>query len=186
MNVGAYCNGLGYGPKTSDVNAIDLEPKTTGISLSWGQTGQLGAPTATTCKGATASVSKYNYGSSNSLLADISPSGAVCGGTWNRNSPGGIADFTICTPPAGDFSGGTCTSTSCGVAQMAVAAAGVSSNPVPVYVHPPITSISINPNSLVESQCYSQNTPGPVLSPVPPAGGSANVTVLGGLNGRSY
>ncbi len=177
-NVGAYCNGLGYGPKTSDVNAIDLEPKTTGISLSWGQTGQLGAPTATTCKGATASVSKYNYGSSNLLLADISPSGAVCGGTWNRNSPGGIADFTICTPPAGS-SGGTCTSTSCGVAQMAVAAAGVSSNPVPVYVHPPITSISINPNSLVESQCYSQNTPGPVLSPVPPAGGSANVTVLG-------
>lgn len=175
-DVGAYCNGLGYGPKTNQVAAIDLEPKTTGISLSWGQTGQLQAPSATTCKGATASVSKYNYGSSDLLLADISPTGAVCGGTWNRNSPGGIADYTICTPPTGS-SGGTCNSTSCGVVQMTVAAAGVSSNPVPVYVHPPITSISLT--SAAENACYSQNFPGPVLSPVTPPGGSANVSVLG-------
>ncbi len=181
-DVGAYCNGLGYGPKTSQVDAIDLEPKTTGISLSWGQTSQLSAPSATTCKGATASVIRYNYGSSNLLLADVSPAGALCGGTWNRNSPGGIADFTICTPPAGS-SGGTCTATSCGVAQMSVSAAGVSSNPVPIYVHPPITSISISQNSSVESQCYSQNTAGPVLSPVPPAGSTQGDVVVLGPNG---
>jgi trimeric autotransporter adhesin len=179
-NVGAYCNGLGYGLKTNQVASITLQPETTGISLSWGQTGQLQSPTAATCKGASASISKYNYGSSNLLLADVSPAGAVCGGTWNRNSPGGIADYTICTPPAGS-SGGTCTSTSCGVAQMSVSAAGVASNPVPVYVHPPITSISFNASgsSSPETACYSQNQSGPVLSPVAPSGGTANVIVLG-------
>lgn len=179
-NVGAYCNGLGYGPKTNQVSAIDLEPKTTGISLSWGQTSQLSNPSAITCKGSTTSVARYNYGSSNLYLADVSPSGAVCAGTWNRNSPGGIADYTICTPPPGS-STGTCTSTSCGVVDMTVSAAGVSSNPVPVFVHPPITSISFTPNATNSPQtaCYSQNTAGPVLSPVPPPGGTANVSVLG-------
>lgn len=177
--VGDYCNGLGYGPKKSQVAAIDLEPKTTGISLSWGQTAQLGAPTATSCgAGSPVSVSRYNYGSSNLQLADVSPSGEICGGTWNRNSPGGIPDYTICTPPAGSGAG-ACTATSCGVVQMTVAAAGVASNPVPIYVHPPITSISIDPNSAVGTQCYSQNQPGPVLSPFAPTGGTATVKVLG-------
>lgn len=174
--VGDYCNGLGYGPKTSDVAAIDLEPKTTGISLAWGQTGTLGSKTATTCKGASASISHYNYGSSNLFLADISPSGEICAGTWNRNSPGGIADYTICTPPAGS-SGGTCTATSCGIVQMTVSAAGVTSNPVPVYIHPPITSISFSPAGTPnspENGCVSQNHAGPVLNP-----NSGNVTVLG-------
>lgn len=171
-NVGAFCNGLGYGPKVTDVNSILLQPETTGISLSWGQVAQVSTPTATNCKGATATVGLYNYGSSNLFLADISPTGSVCGGTWNRFSPGGIADFTICTPPAGS-SGGSCTSTSCGVAQLVASGAGVASNPVNVFVHPPITSIAFSPNSTIESQCFSQNQPGPVLTP------GTNVTVLG-------
>src|SRR6185437_13105645 len=175
--VGDYCNGIGYGAKKTDVAAIDLEPKTTGISLAWGQTAQLGLPQATSCGegGTPVSVALYYYGSSNLQLADISPNGEVCGGTWNRNSPGGIQDYTICTPPTGS-SGGTCTSTSCGVVNLTATAAGVTSNPVQVYIHPPITSISIDPNSSVESQCYSQNTSGPVLTPL---GSSPTVTVLG-------
>jgi hypothetical protein len=160
-NVGAYCNGLGYGVKTNAVYAIDLEPKLTGISLSWGQIGQLAQPTATNCKGASASVSKYTYGSSNLLLADISPTGSVCGGTWNRNSPGGIADFTICTPPAGANTE-QCTSTSCGVSQLTASGSGVTSNPVPVYVHPSITAITISPTA--QTSCTSQNQNGPVLT----------------------
>lgn len=178
-----FCNGAGFGPKTNQVAAIDLEPKTTGISLSWGETGQLKTPTATACGksgGATISVANFNFGSSNLNLADVSPTGAICGGTWNRNSPGGIADFTICTPPPGSASG-SCTATSCGVANVSAAAAGVSSNPVPVFVHPPITSISF-PSSAANSPnnaCFSQNTAGPVLSPVASAAGTANVLVLG-------
>ena len=160
-NVGAYCNGLGYGVKTDAVFSITLNPATTGISLSWGQIGQLSQPTAANCKGATASVARYTYGSSNLLLADISPTGAVCGGTWNRTSPGGIADFTICTPPAG-ANIQQCTATSCGVAQLTAAGAGVTSNPVPVYVHPPITAITISPSA--QTACTSQNQNGPVLT----------------------
>jgi hypothetical protein len=157
--VGNFCNGLGYGPLTSAVQSIALQPETTGISLSWGQTGQISAPSAINCKGATATVANYTYGSSNLLLADISPTGAICGGTWNRNSPGGIADFTICTPPTG-AAAEQCTSTSCGVATITATGAGVTSNPVPVYVHPPVTSISVP----AQTACVSQNHPGPVLS----------------------
>lgn len=178
--VGDYCNGLGYGPKVTDPASITLQPETTGLSLAWGQTAQLGTPVAFTCKGQTTSVPKFNYGSSNLLLADVSPTGEVCGGTWNRNSPGGIADFTICTPPAGSNTD-TCTSTSCGVVQMTVAAGGASSNPVPIYVHPPITSISLS--AAAQNACYSQNESGPVLSPSLPSGGSASTVQVLGPNG---
>src|SRR5277367_5190806 len=160
-NVGAYCNGLGYGPKTDAVSSIALNPATTGISLSWGQIQQLSQPTAENCKGSTATVARYEYGSSNLLLADVSPTGSVCGGTWNRNSPGGIADYTICTPPAGSNTE-QCTATSCGVVQMTASGAGVTSNPVPVYVHPPITAIVIDQNA--QTSCTSQNQNGPLLT----------------------
>src|ERR1039458_9879646 len=36
-----YCNGLGYGSKITDVYAIALQPRTTGISLAFGQTRQI-------------------------------------------------------------------------------------------------------------------------------------------------
>ena len=51
-----YCNGLGFGLKITDVYSIDLEPRTTGVSMAYGQTRQVSAPTAKTCKGTTASV----------------------------------------------------------------------------------------------------------------------------------
>src|SRR6478672_5476267 len=97
---GEYCNGLGYGLKDTDVQSIDLEPRTTGVSIAFGQTRQISAPTAKTCKGTNASVSGYSYGTTNNQLIDISPSGNMCAGTWNRNSGGGIADYTICNFPS--------------------------------------------------------------------------------------
>lgn len=171
--VGDYCNGQGYGPKLGQVASISLGPETTGISVAWGQTAQLGTPSAIDCKNSPVSVSHYTYGSSDLLLADVSPTGEVCGGTWNRNSPGGIANYTICTPPSGSSTSG-CTSTSCGVVQMSVSGGGASSNPVPVYVHPPITAIEITQNA--ESACVSQNQSGPTYSP---SGTPPTVKVLG-------
>lgn len=155
-NPNNYCikNGHAYGVTTSQVVYVTLGPEVTGLSLAWGQTGTLNAPQAYNCTGTSASVSKYTYASSNLLLADVSPTGTICAGTWNRNSPGGIADFSICTPPAGSslssFSG--CTSTSCGTVQMTATGAGVTSNPVPIFIHPPITSMTI-PN---QTACISQ------------------------------
>ncbi|MGB6974508.1 MAG: hypothetical protein WBD67_07485 [Terracidiphilus sp.] len=150
---GNYCNGLGYGLKDTDVYTIDLEPRTTGISLAYGQARQMSAPSAKTCKGTSASVSKYSYGTTNNQLVDISPTGGMCAGTWNRNSGGGIADYTICQVPNPlPTTSGLPYST----AYVTASANSVTSNPVEVYVHAQVSSISLALSGA--NQCYSQNT----------------------------
>ena len=150
-----YCNGSGYGAKITDVYTIDLEPQTTGISIAFGQTKQISAPVAKTCKGATASVRSYTYGTTNNQLVDISPSGNICAGTWNRNSGGGIADYTICNPPDPTPStGGLPYST----AFISAAAGSVVSNPVEVYVHAQVSSVALALTSTTTNGCYSQGT----------------------------
>src|SRR5271170_3850177 len=76
-NPNNYCNktGFGYGLKTNQVAAISLPGNTTGISIAFGQTAQLGSPAATNCNGGTESVSIYTYGSSNLNLVDVTPNG---------------------------------------------------------------------------------------------------------------
>jgi trimeric autotransporter adhesin len=155
-NPNNYCikNGNAYGITTSQVVYVTMGPEVTGLSLAWGQTGNLGAPQAYNCDGGSVSVSKYTYASSNLQLADVSPAGLICAGTWNRNSPGGTANFTICTPPTGSslssFAG--CSATTCGTVQITATGAAVTSNPVNIYVHPPITSITIPSQTACVSQ----------------------------------
>ena len=147
---GNYCNGLGYGLKDTDVYAITLQPETTGISMAFGQTRQIAAPSAVTCKNAAASVSSYTYGTSNNKLVDLSPSGSICAGTWNRNSGGGIADYTICQypNPLPNTNG-----LPYNVAFITASANAVTSNPVAVYVHAQVSSISL----VGPQQCLSQS-----------------------------
>src|SRR5690242_8651507 len=136
---GNYCNGLGYGLKDTDVYAIDLEPKTTGISMAFGQTRQINAPTATTCKGTSASPSGFDYATTNNQLVDISPTGSICAGTWNRNSGGGIPDYTICNPPNPlPKTNGLPYAT----AFVSASSNSVTSNPVAVYVHAQVSSVT--------------------------------------------
>ncbi len=152
---GNYCNGLGYGLKNTDVYAIDLEPKTTGVSLAFGQTRQINAPSATTCKGTTASVTSYAYATTNNQILDISPAGNMCAGTWNRNSGGGIPDYTICNPPSPlPNTGGLPYQT----AFISASANSVTSNPVEVYVHAAVSSVALATSGIVSGaqQCYSQ------------------------------
>ncbi|HTX40785.1 MAG TPA: hypothetical protein VMD25_03065 [Acidobacteriaceae bacterium] len=181
-NPNNYCikNGHAYGIPTSQVVEVILQPETTGISLSWGQTFQAGPAQAYNCQGGTESVGSYVYTSKNLQLADISPTGMVCAGTWNRNSGGGTPDFSICTPPAGSslssFTG--CTSTTCGIVQVTAQGAAVTSNPIDVYVHPPITSVTIPTQTACVSQGQTLSTsllaetaargPGGVLVCCPP------------------
>jgi trimeric autotransporter adhesin len=151
---GNYCNGLGYGLKDTDVFSIDLEPRTTGVSLAFGQTRQISAPTAKTCKGASASVGTYTYGTTNNQLVDISPSGNMCAGRWNRNSGGGIADFTICNPPNPAPSANGLPYSS---AFITATGDSITSNPVQVFVHAPVSSIALSlPGG--HQACYSQTT----------------------------
>jgi len=145
-----YCNGLGYGLKITDVESITLTPQTLGISIAFGQTRQINSPTAKTCKGTAAGVSSYSYGTSNNQLLDISPSGNMCAGTWNRNTGGGIANYTICYKPNPmPSTGGLPYAT----VYVTASAQSVTSNPVEIYVHSQVTSITLaGPQS-----CLSQN-----------------------------
>jgi len=146
---GNYCNGSGFGPKVTDLFSITLQPQNTGISLAFGQTRQISAPSGATCKGTSASVTNPAYGSTNLQLVDISPTGNMCAGTWNRNTGGGIPDFTICSypNPQPKTSG-----LPYGSAFITVSAESVTSNPVQVFVHAPVTSISL----VGPKQCLSQ------------------------------
>jgi hypothetical protein len=136
----SYCNGLGYGLKNTNVASIFLSPQTTGLSLAFGQTQQLASPSAKTCKGTAASVASYTYGTTNNQLVDVSPTGNLCAGTWNRNTGGGIANYTICSKPNPiPSTAGLPYET----AYVTASADSVTSNPVEVYVHAQVTSVTL-------------------------------------------
>ncbi|HZB88132.1 MAG TPA: hypothetical protein VE291_05705, partial [Terracidiphilus sp.] len=158
---GNFCNGEGFGLRDTDLFSIDLEPRTTGISIAFGQTRQISAPTGRGCHGASVSVAGYTYGSTDVLrkVIDLSPTGNICAGTWNRNSGGGIADFTICNLP------NPVPSTN-GLPYMqefiTASADSVTSNPVEVYVHEEVGSIVLDVNGVQAQngtqQCASKGT----------------------------
>src|SRR5580765_2566121 len=147
---GNYCNGAGFGAKVPDPYAIKVEPQNTGISMAFGQTRQISSPTVVNCRGGSVSVTGgFAYGTTNNQLVDVSPNGNMCAGTWNRNSGGGIADYTICNfPNPIPKSGGLPYSS----AFITASADAITSNPVQVQVHAPVTAISL----VGPKQCLSQ------------------------------
>jgi hypothetical protein len=140
-----FCNGGDSGVTTGQVTTISLQPIVYGISLNYAEIGQINTPSATDCKGASASVQAYTYGTTDMTIADVQPNtGRLCGGTWNRNTPGGIPDFTYCTP-----------TNKTGTAYISASANGVTSNPIPIFVHPVVTSIVLGGPS---SNCTTDPT----------------------------
>ena len=127
----AFCNGGDSGVKVGQLVTITLQPKIFGISLNQAEQGQTSTPTGADCKGTSVSVSSYTYGTTDMTIADVQPTtGRLCGGNWNRNSGGGVADYTTCMPTGKS-----------GIAYITATASGVSSNPLPVYIHPVVTSV---------------------------------------------
>jgi trimeric autotransporter adhesin len=142
----------GYGILNTAVYSITLQPQVAGISLAYGQTIQVTSPQAFNCLENPVSVSSksYQYGTYNNQLVDISPTGYICAGTWNRNTGGGIPDYTYCNYP------NPLPSTNglpYAVSYIYATADSVTSNPVAVYVHAPVTSISL----VGPSACLSQS-----------------------------
>ena len=138
-----FCNGGDSGIPVGQVTTITLQPVIFGISLNFSQIGQVGTPVAQDCKGTTETVSKYTYGTflANGIpditIADVEPTnGRLCAGTWNRNTGGGIPDFTTCMP-----------TNKSGTVYVVVSGQGASSNPLPIYVHPVVTSVVLGPLS---------------------------------------
>lgn len=125
-----FCTG-DTGQVVGQVQNITLGPKIYGISINQAEISQVTTPSATDCKGTSVSVSSYTYGTTDMTIADVAPTtGRLCGGNWNRNSGGGIADFTTCNPTGKS-----------GIAYITASGNGATSNPLPVYVHPVVTSV---------------------------------------------
>jgi hypothetical protein len=125
-----YCNGGDSGVVAGQLTTITLLPKVYGYSLNYAEIGQANTPSATDCKGNNVSVSGYTYGTTDMTIADINPkTGQLCGGTWNRNTAG-VPDYTYCNA-----------TNKTGIAYISASADAVASNPLPVYVHPIVTSV---------------------------------------------
>lgn len=194
-----FCSGFQSGPLASATATILLQPSTYGLSLSFGQIAQVQSPTAYNCKQQPSGLSSFTYGTSDLLLADISPTGQLCGGTWNRNTGNGVANFTSCIP-----------TNKTGIAYITASGGGAVSNVVPVFVHPQATSVvlgtgahscstnpangqpspiqvctSTNPNlpvgctpAYVQNSCVSQNNTAPLEATV--FSGTQDITCAAG------
>ena len=169
-----YCNGGSSGPVVGQLFAITLQPKLYGLSLNYAEIGQVSSPAATDCKGTAVSTGSFTYGTTDMTVADVQPtSGRLCAGTWNRNTGGGIADFTTCNP-----------TNKSGTAYITASAQGATSNPIAVYIHPVVTSVvlgSPSTNCLTDpaSNCSVDPTSNictitpPIGNPAPPYSGNA-------------
>ncbi|HZD76484.1 MAG TPA: hypothetical protein VE218_05730, partial [Acidobacteriaceae bacterium] len=152
-NPNKYCNtfGQGFGTLKGTLVGFDLEPQVNGISLSYGQVGTLTAGSGRDCTGATVSVGTVHYGTSDLNNADVSPSGQVCAGRWNRLTDSGVAAYSTCIP----------TNIS-EVATMTGSANGLaSSNAVQVFIHPVVTNVALDTTGSSGgsplTSCISQN-----------------------------
>jgi hypothetical protein len=205
-----YCNAGDAGPIVGQVAKIVLAPNfaTVGESLNYGQIGASLSASSYDCKGNTVSSSGYTYATTSSynvnqpggpIFADINPrTGQICGGTWNRNTGGGIPDYTTCTPPSSQ--------PSTYLAYATATSNGAVSNPIAVYVHPVVTSIVLGTATGVSpgSSCPTATTPGvdpgtdcslcspptstgtPLTAPVYDAKSCLSQTQLGQLVARVY
>jgi hypothetical protein len=195
-----YCNAGDSGPVVGQVATITLASSlaTTGESLNFGQMGVALSASAIDCKGNAVSVRAYTYSSTSSfqentnggpVFADINPAnGQVCGGTWNRNTGGGIADYTTCIPPS--------PLPTSYLAFVTASANGATSNAIPVYVHPVVTGVVLGTKSTscaagadVGTDCCPNDTVGtPVPTPAGVVDGASCIsqTQVGQLVARIY
>ena len=158
-----YCTAGDTGPVVGQVSKIILAPNfaTVGESINFGQIGSSLSATSYDCKGNTVTSTGYTYASTSSfnvnqpggpVFADINPrTGQVCGGTWNRNTGGGIPDYTTCTAPS--------STPSTYIAYVTATSNGAVSNPIAVYVHPVVTGIILG-TATPAANCPTATTPG--------------------------
>lgn len=161
-----FCTGFQSGPSVTATSTIVLQPYTYGVSINYGATNEVVTPTAYTCKGTPSGLNQFTYGTSDPTIADVSPTGQLCGGTWNRNSGNGVSSYTTCIATNKQ-----------GIAYITASGGGATSNVVPVFVHPQVTSVLLGttvancPNSPANNPANGQPSPNPVCtSPNNPPG----------------
>src|SRR5579859_4034174 len=128
--------GCGYGKSstgtaianTNQITNVTVNPNS--VSLNAGDVVQITAVALNSA--GTPLAATFTYSSSNTQLATVSPTGLVCGGVWD-------SAFVVCngTNSQGNPLGGQTV--------LSASASGVTSSPIPVSVHPAITSITVGP-----------------------------------------
>ena len=188
-----YCNNGSSGPIVGQPVQITLQPRIFGMSMNFGQIGQVSAPSAIDCRASAVTISSYTYGvfdangRANMTIADVNPTnGRLCAGTWNRNSGGGIADFTTCNPTGQS-----------GEVFVIASGGGTNSNPLPIFVHPVVTSVvlgnptptencSTDPLTDPSSNCCPLAAQATVTAPPYQAGSCLSQGSTGQLVARVY
>jgi hypothetical protein len=120
------------------VGQVTLSPAS--LSIVAGQVTQITASAVNPTGGAVSPLPTFTFNSSNTAIASISPSGEVCGGVWD-------ALFIVCN---GNNASGNPIA---GTATITASAAGVTSAPVLVSVHPPVSSVVVDPVPI--GTCFS-------------------------------
>ncbi len=178
-----FCNG-DSGPIVGQIKTITLAPTIFGISLNAGEFGSTPTATAADCNGGAVTVSTYTWAirQQDVGLVDVVPTtGRLCAGTWNRNTGGGIPNFTVCTPAART-----------GTAQITASSGGATSNALPIFVHPVVTSIVISAPSTtcttdLDTSCCAFSTVGGATASTAYTGTSClSQNVTGQLAARVY
>lgn len=176
-----YCNGGDSGPVVGQLSSVELSPSLAvqGESLNYGQIGQGLSATGLDCKGSVVSLSGTVYASTDMSFADINPgTGQVCGGTWNRHTSGGIADYTLCTAPSLT----TAQQSQQHLAYLTATADGITSNAVPVYVHAQITGIVLGVSSTAPLASRCSLDPDTTCCPADPNTVKTGITLYDGVS----
>src|ERR1700730_16377518 len=117
------------------VAAVNVNPATISIVAGQGVAIQASAVNSANTTVATT----FTFNSSNTKIATISPQGNVCAGVWDSS-------FVVCNGLDAQ------NNPISGTATITATAAGVTSGPTTVAVHPSITSVTIDP---VVEACFS-------------------------------
>ena len=129
----AGCGGSKSANNT--VAKVNVSPAT--ISMVAGQVVSLSASAVNSANNAVSTT--FTFNSTNTSIATISPQGNVCAGVWD-------SAFVVCNGLDAQ------NNPISGTAIVTVTAAGVTSGPVTVAVHPSITSVTVEP---VTQSCFS-------------------------------
>ncbi len=140
----AGCGGGGtpVSKSNSTVTQVTLTPST--VSVVAGQVTQISAAAQNSSGLAPSPLPSITFNSSDTSIASVSPGGLVCGGTWD-------ALFIVCNGL--DRNGNPIA----GSALVTASAGGVTSAPIPVTVHPAVSSILVDPVT-PSGTCFSLKT----------------------------
>ena len=165
MSASVFCDGGDSGPIVGQLTNLTLTPQVFGISLNQGSFGQVSQPSGRDCKGSNVSLGAITYGvrPQDVGLIDIVPSGPsagrLCAGQFNRNTGGGVPDYTVCTPTARS-----------GIAYVTAVSGSANSNALPIFVHPVVSAITVGAISAncatdLATNCCAFSTVGGVTAP---------------------